>query len=94
MTLRYSPTAADGPCVAYTTPRRLGTAVVRNRIRRRLRAVFERLAIEDPGLLPPGDYLVSPERTVDSVPFDDLVEDCRRALADLRRPRRPRNVSV
>lgn len=94
MTVRYSPAAVDGPCVAYATPRRLGTAVVRNRIRRRLRAVFDHIASTEPALVPPGDYLVLPSGTVASAPFDELVADCTSALDRIQRARRTRDVSV
>ena len=89
MGLRWSPTDSGTVCVAYSTPRRLGSAVVRNRIRRRLRAVFSQIASSDPLLLPPGDYLVAPRVSVATLPRPALVESVRAALADLetRRPR-------
>jgi ribonuclease P protein component len=48
-------TAIEPPRVGYTVARRVGSAVVRNRLRRRLRAVARELA---PGLAP-GAYLIS-----------------------------------
>lgn len=44
------------PAVGYAIPRRIGTAVTRNRIRRRLRELHRELH-RGSGLLP-GDYLV------------------------------------
>ncbi len=41
--------AADPPRVAFAIPRKVGTAVTRNRVRRRLRAVLRSHAL-DPGL--------------------------------------------
>ena len=46
-----------GPEVAFAVPKSIGTAVVRNRIRRRLRAVLQEMARDDSGLLPGGRYL-------------------------------------
>ena len=45
------------PAIAFAVPRRIGTAVVRNRIRRRLRAVFHNILKEVPESLAGGDYL-------------------------------------
>ena len=44
------------PCVAFSIGRRVGPAVVRNRLRRRLRDEVARLARDD--LVPTGAYLV------------------------------------
>lgn len=44
----------SGPRVAFALNRHRGTAVVRNRLRRRLRALFRELATD----LAPGRYLV------------------------------------
>ncbi len=45
--------------VAYALSRRLGGAVVRNRLRRQLKAILTQCAVENADLLPEGDYLVS-----------------------------------
>lgn len=55
----------DGVQVAFALPRRVGTAVVRNRARRRVRAALEQRARV--GAMPPGAYLVHV-----SDPLDDL----------------------
>jgi ribonuclease P protein component len=55
-------------CVAYAIGRRVGPAVVRNRLRRRLRAVVAELA---PGA-PAGDYLIACDPEAASLPFSDL----------------------
>jgi len=49
--------AAGGVCVAFSTPKRIGSAVVRNRMRRQLRELM-RLRAER---LPAGWYLLSVE---------------------------------
>jgi ribonuclease P protein component len=50
------------PRVAFAIGRAHGPAVVRNRIRRRLRATFRELAAA--GRLPPGSYLMGIERSM------------------------------
>jgi ribonuclease P protein component len=67
----------DAVEVAYAVSRRAGTAVVRNRIRRRLRAVVRSLAAE-PGGLAPGAYLLAAGAEGATLPFDEL----RRLVAD------------
>jgi ribonuclease P protein component len=64
--------------VAYAIPRRVGTAVERNRIRRRLRAVFADQA------LAPGAHLVTADQPVLALTHAQLVaqvEDVLDALA-------------
>ena len=43
--------------IGFAISRKVGNAVQRNRIRRRVRAVLREISREDPLLLPPGDYL-------------------------------------
>jgi ribonuclease P protein component len=45
--------------VAYAITKRVGGAVERNRLRRRLRAIFAEVAIQVPGAVPSGALLVS-----------------------------------
>lgn len=49
------PNTSTPPCVAFALGRALGTAVVRNRVRRQLRVMLQRAASESQ--LPPGMYL-------------------------------------
>ena len=60
MTVAFVPTLGDTvpahPCVAFAIGRRVGPAVVRNRLRRRLRD--ELAGLERAGRLPRGSYLV------------------------------------
>ena len=57
--------------MAYAVGRRFGTAVERNRARRRLRAA---IALDAALLLPGGAYLVAADRDVMTLPFTTLRE--------------------
>jgi len=59
----------DPPRVAYAIGRRFGTAVERNRARRRLRAA---VALESGELRPGGVYLFAADRSVMTLPFPTL----------------------
>jgi ribonuclease P protein component len=68
--------------VAYAIGRRFGTAVERNRARRRLRAA---IALDEALLLPGGAYLLAAERSVMTLPFTalrDHVTTLLRAVAE------------
>ncbi len=54
---------ADGVCVAFSTPRRIGSAVVRNRLRRQARELMRERSLQ----LPSGFYLVG----IDQAPVDN-----------------------
>jgi ribonuclease P protein component len=70
VTLRFVPGASDGAAhVAYAVDRRVGSAVSRNRARRRLRAAVAAHA----DALEPGDYLFGAEPDVVTMPFEQLV---------------------
>jgi ribonuclease P protein component len=60
--------AVSGPCVAFAIGRRVGGAVVRNRLRRRLRSVLGELAPQ----MEPGSYLVSTSPAAAQSSYDDL----------------------
>jgi len=60
----------DPPRVAYAIGRQVGSAVIRNRIRRRLRAA---LAHHESELQTGGAYLVSADRAALNAPFEALV---------------------
>ncbi len=61
---------AARPRVAFAIPKTAGNAVVRNRIRRRLRAVVAETGVLEPGTA----YLFSASRPVASMPYPDLAE--------------------
>ncbi len=69
-----------GPRVGFTVSRRVGNAVVRNRVRRRLRAVAERVL---PRARPAADYVLIGRQGTAARPFADLVADLEAALAKL-----------
>ncbi len=54
---RPDPTASHAR-IAFAIPRSVGSAVERNRVRRRIRAVIGELVDENPTLLAPGDHLI------------------------------------
>jgi ribonuclease P protein component len=67
--------------VAYAIGRRFGTAVERNRARRRLRAA---IALDEALLLAGGAYLVAADRSVMTVPFTTLRGYVTTLLAQVR----------
>lgn len=76
----------NGPVrVGFTVSRKVGTAVERNRVRRRLREVVRLSAAT--GLSCGHDYVLIGRRTALSLPFEQISEDFKRALRRLRVPR-------
>lgn len=67
----FVPTTSDLCEVAFAIPRRAGSAVRRNRCRRRLRALLD--ARERAGLLPTGAYLVSVQPELIDAPQTELA---------------------
>jgi len=67
--------------VAYAVPRALGTAVVRNRVRRRLRAMTAELAAA--GDLAPGLHLVGAAPGAEALPAAELRRHLRTAARAL-----------
>ncbi|MEM6763093.1 MAG: ribonuclease P protein component [Pseudomonadota bacterium] len=68
----------DGARVGFTVTKRVGNAVVRNRIKRRLRALCEQ---ERSGFLPATDYVFVARRAALHAPSDELAGALRSALA-------------
>jgi ribonuclease P protein component len=79
------------PRVGFTVSKKVGNAVERNRVRRRLREIVR---LSDAGRLKPGnDYVLVGRRTALDLPFARLNEDFCQALERIhqqrRAPRRP-----
>lgn len=72
-----SAAAGDAVRVAFAIGRPVGTAVVRNRLRRRLRAALAELSP------PPGTYLVRADVTAVTLPYADLRAELAASLADV-----------
>ena len=84
--------ADDGPPrLGFTVSRQVGTAVERNRVRRRLREVVRRADADD--IRPGHDYVLVARRAALTEPFDRLTADLsgalRRLAAGLGQPKRP-----
>ena len=67
--------------VGFTVSRKVGTAVERNRVRRRLRELVRGAAT---GLSVGHDYVLVGRRAALSLPFERITEDFNRALRRLR----------
>lgn len=61
-------TDLDHPRLGIVAGRRLGNAVTRNRVKRRIRA-----AATEANLDPASDYVIVPTAAAATVPFEDLV---------------------
>ena len=81
LTVTWLPGPHDGtpPRVAYAVGRKVGNAVVRNRLRRRLQALVVELAPE----LPPGTYLIGTDASVAAFDHGDLRRTLRTVLSEL-----------
>ncbi|SFM73526.1 ribonuclease P protein component [Methylobacterium pseudosasicola] len=86
------PQAAEGLRLGFTITKRVGHAVERNRIRRRLRAAVSLVASDLPSELAglPADIVLIARRPALTAPFEVLAEDLRRALPTVTRPAAPR----
>lgn len=79
-----APGAAAGPPRAgFAVGRQVGGAVVRNRVRRRLRAGLRHLLAE--GALPPGTYLVGARTEAATVAWSRLLGDLTHAVGEVTR---------
>ena len=75
-----------GPArVGFTVSRKVGTAVERNRVRRRLRDIVKRAAAES--MRGGYDYVLVGRRTALSRQFEQMIDDFRNALQRLERAR-------
>ena len=80
--------SASGARVAYSVGRRVGTAVVRNRVRRRLRAAM-RDVDEERGGLEPGSYLVLVRPEAGPMPYAVLKRSLGEACDEAARGTNP-----
>lgn len=74
---------ATAPQVGFAVGKQAGGAVVRNRIRRRLRAALRDLL--SAGSLPPGVYLVGATGAVATMPWSELCDTLSAAIAEVTR---------
>jgi ribonuclease P protein component len=84
----------DPARIGFTVSRKVGNAVERNRVRRRLREIVR---LQSRGALRPGhDYVLIGRRTALSAAFSDLAADYDRAIArihSMRRKPKPEQVN-
>lgn len=81
----------DGLHVGFTITKRVGHATERNRIRRRLRRAVEIASGDMAGVT--ADVVVIARRPALDAGFDSLVDDLRRAIAVVTKPRKPAGSS-
>lgn len=68
--------------MAFAIGRALGPAVTRNRLRRRLRAILRLLDHEQP--LPAATLLIGANQRVNELTFDQLIEETRTLIDQVR----------
>ena len=86
MSVVFSPSESfsGGIRVAFAVGRSVGGAVVRNRIKRRLREAFSQMIIKNK-LVPHGDYLIRVFPGVNNKSFTCLAENLEKIIEDLRK---------
>lgn len=91
MTVLALPNAFDCDRLGVIASRKLGGAVMRNRAKRRLRALFRDLEPDRSGAvgLRPLDLVIIPRRELTRAPFAQLAVELQAALARMDRSRRP-----
>lgn len=84
--MTYAPVGADPePRVGYAVGKRVGGAVERNHLRRRLRAAVADVAQD----VRPGAYLVAADPEVGGIGFEELKKTVAAAMASASEERRP-----
>ncbi len=81
-----APAAACGSRIGYTVTKRIGNAVIRNRVKRRLRAAVA--SLEPNELRADCDYVLIARPGALKRAFVDLTNDLRAGLASIHRPKR------
>jgi ribonuclease P protein component len=73
VTVVYLPAAAPPPRAAFAISRKVGNAVARNKVRRRLRSILRELESPVAGeQLPNGTYLLTTRPGVAELPYSEL----------------------
>ena len=90
MTVTYLPDASTPPRVAYSVGKRVGPAVVRNRVKRRLRSVVAELGAAEGGLpTGSGAYLISVAPPAAALSYPQLRSAVEGAFGSLVSEHRP-----
>jgi ribonuclease P protein component len=76
--LKAEPERSDGPRLGFTVPRAFGKAVLRNRVKRRIR---EALRVRLPELAPEWDIVINPRRPAIAAPVEELQREVDRLVA-------------
>lgn len=80
----YVPVPESGVVeVGYVTSKKVGNAVVRNRVRRRLREAVRRVMPE--AVTGGGQYLIIGRKAAETAPFETLLADMKKGLRYLHR---------
>ena len=80
--LRVARPQSEGPKVGFTVPRAFGKAVLRNRVKRRLR---EALRVRLPEVAPEWDIVINPRRPAIVAPVEELQREVDRLVAQCRK---------
>jgi ribonuclease P protein component len=86
------PNAGQQPRFGFTVTKRLGNAVKRNRIRRRLKAALCEVAIK--AARDHFDYVIIARQPAFDMPFEDLVDLLEKSFERVHRPRHKPNKRV
>lgn len=81
---------AEGVYLGFTITKRVGHATERNRIRRRLRGAVAAIGDDAPAC--PADVVLVARRPALDAAFDTLIDDLRRVLRTVTRPRGPKDT--
>jgi ribonuclease P protein component len=79
------------PRIGLTVTKKIGNSVVRNRIRRRLRAALDQIPICS---IPAQDYVIIARQSCLSTPFHNLVDVLNQALQKSCRPLKPSPIAA
>ena len=81
--LRVARTQDEGPRLGFTIPRAFGKAVLRNRVKRRLREALRLRLME---MAPEWDIVINPRRPAIAAPVEELRRELDRLVAQCRKP--------